>query len=493
MPNSTIKEVAIYRNSCFITRQGTIKLNADKQNVILDYLDGNIDVSTLSLSLPENLKGSNVQLEPFNQEEKENILSEINDRISEVENKISIKQKQIEMWIDNANFSNKDSLSITEISKYIDTLPDKLETIYKEISELEKKKKEIEIEKKDKMAQANSYAIKADIIAEKQGEYPFILKYQDHRANWSPMYEIHTSDNEELSLMLKAKINQYTKEDFENVKLTLFSNNPNLSSDIPELYPINLNYQQVGYGKLMANIAIETGAPRMKNNLEEESVVCGSAYDMKDVIAPVATSNAEETMTRYDIDGLWNIKDNKEITLDLQSNNIPCKYHIVAIPKMDDYGYLAAEVKINDIQEIMNSNAFVYHNNTYVGQIYLNVDPNKDTYDVSLGKDESIRLKRKQIKKYASDVLLKGQKKIDYEYELTVNSNKDKKCQITLLDQVPVSQDKTIVVDLYNASNGKLDETTGQLTWEFELSEKETKTFDLAYAVAYAKDKTINL
>ena len=28
---------------------------------------------------------------------------------------------------------------------------------------------------------------------------------------------------------------------------------------------------------------------------------------------------------------------------------------------------------------------------------------------------------------------------------------------------------------------------------QFELAEKETKTFDLAYAVAYSKDKTINL
>ena len=496
MPNSIIKEVSIYRDSCFITRQGKIKLNKGKQNVTLDILNNNIDITSLSLSLPDNLQGSNVQVEPFNQKEKDEILTDINNRIKEIDNKIAIKQNQIEMWNVNADFSNKENLSIVDMSEYIEKLPERLEKIYKEISELENKKKQLNEEKQDKQIEANSYLVKADIVADEEKEYPFILKYKDYRANWNPMYEIHTSQNDELSILLKARVNQYTKEDFENVKLTLLTSNPNLSSDIPVLNPVELNFYTPR--KTMKNTAMFAGTMKMA----EESGVFGAAdiepeeiveYDMNVVSAPVATSNKEDTMTTYDIDGLWNIKDNKEIIIDLQCNNIPCKYHIIAIPKLDDCGYLAANVDINDISEIIDTNANIYHHNTYIGQIYLSVDPDKDTYDISLGKDESIKLKRKQNKKYTSNVLLKGQKKIDYEYELIVNSTKDKKCQVTLLDQVPVSQDKTIVVDLNNTSKAKLDEATGQLSWEFELNEKETKSFDLAYSVSYPKDKKINI
>ena len=125
--------------------------------------------------------------------------------------------------------------------------------------------------------------------------------------------------------------------------------------------------------------------------------------------------------------------------------------------------------------------------------MFINADLTKDTYDISLGRDESVRVKREQKKKYTSSVLLKGQKKTEYEYQIKVTSAKNKVCRLTLIDQVPVSQDKTIVVERENISGGSFDEKSGQVKWDFDLGPSETRTFDLSYSVAWPKDKSLNI
>lgn len=496
MSKSIITEVAVYRNGCFIVRKGNIELQKGRHNVILDSLDNCFDTATLSLSLPENLTGSNVQVEAYDEEEKEEILKEIDRKLRDIDNRIAIKQKQIEMWNANADFSNKDSLSISDMSEYIEKLPERLEKIYEEIHVLQDERKTIDKERKETLKRANSLMVKADIDAPEDGQYPFMLKYKDFRAYWNPAYEIHTMEDDKLSIMFKAKIMQNTDEDFNDAKLTLYTSNPDMSSDIPELNPVRLDY----YSRPMMfkNTALRASA-RTEVVVEEEMAMASGAMADFDsapfnaVSAPVGSAVNEETMTRYELSGTYDLKKNKEIVLDIEEKKIPCIYHVVAIPKLNDCGYLAANVNVNDISDLIDSSATIYHNSTYIGEIFLSVDSDKEDYDISLGRDESIRLNRKEKKKYTSNVLLKGLKKVDYEYELSIVSLKDKPCKVTMYDQIPVSQDKTITVDINNISKAHLEEESGKLTWEFDLQERENRSFELSYSVSYPKDKTINI
>ena len=68
-----------------------------------------------------------------------------------------------------------------------------------------------------------------------------------------------------------------------------------------------------------------------------------------------------------------------------------------------------------------------------------------------------------------------------------------KNTKIILLDQIPVSTDKEIVIDKTKLSNAKLNEDTGELRWEFELEPKQEKKLEFSYTVSWPKDKTINI
>ena len=488
MSNSKITKVSIYRNGCFISREGFIDLKQGKHNVVLDTLSDNIDTNTVSISLPEQLNGSNVQVLPLSSDKKEEILLDIQNQISLLNSKIITKEKQLEMWNTNADFSNSTSISINEMSEYIEKLPERLEKIYVEIQELNKQKKKLNKELEKKNLEATIYEVSADIEASQDGSYPYLIQYKDPRAYWNPLYEIRTLENDELSILFKAKIYQDTKEDFKDVKLSLYTGNPSLSNDIPVLNPEILDYYVPDKRAATSLMASRTAYDEV---LEEYGIQ--EEMTMAKVVDPVGISNQKDTMMQYELNNTWDINSDNEIVLDIEQKNIPCRYHVIAIPKLDDTGYLAAQVDVNDIDELIQSSATIYHDNTYVGEVYIDIDSDQDKYDISLGRDETIKIKRQQKKKYTSNVLLKNQKKVDYEYELTVNSTKNKNCQVTLIDQVPISQDKIIVVDIEQISKAQLEEQTGKLTWDFELQPKENKTFELKYSISYPKDKMVNI
>ena len=490
MSNSIVKELAVYRNGCFIKRNGTVNLSAGKQTVIIDCLPQSLDSSTLTLSLPENISGTNVQVELLDAKQKEEITKDIQHKINSINNTIEIKKTQIEMWNRNADFSAKDSLNIVEMSNYIEALPARLEKLYSEIVELEDEKNKLNEELKDKNIEAESYVIKADIETSQAGEYPFGIRYFDSNAYWYPTYEIHTSEEDSLSIVLKAKIAQNTNEDFKDIKLKLFSSNPTMSQDIPVLNPNRLSFYSSA-PRMMAGKAAGAYMNMAMMDYEESGAIEESV--MEDVRTFVGNSKQDDTMMEYELSGLWNLESKKPISADISENKVSCRYHVIAIPKLDDCAYLAAEVNTSDIEDLLETNAMIYHKGTYIGEFYLNPSPDEEKYDISLGRDETIKLKRNQKRKFTSNVLLKNQKKTEYEYELKITSTKNKPFPVTLIDQIPVSQDKSIVVDATNLSKGKLDEDTGKITWDFDIEPSENKVIDLAYSVSWPKDRTINI
>lgn len=495
MINSIIKEVAIYRNGAVVKRTGTLALKSGKWKTNISGLSSSLDASTVRLSLPEKVSGSNVQVMSLTDEQKESVTMELNAKIKKISGKISAKNKQIELWNLNGDFSAKNTLSLSDVSEYIEKLSDRLESLTDDVEKLNTEKKKLEKELKKVSSNADRFYVSVDLDVDEEGQYPFELSYYENDVSWYPFYEIHTEEQESfLSLRLRAKINQQTHEDFSKVKVTLYTGNPALSADIPELNPQYLSF----YTPLQKSMSLGraesfAAAAPMGMMLEETVFDSADSSAMREVHAPEATVSQTDTMMEYVLPAPMDISRNNEITSDLNSKRIACKYHIVAVPKLDSNGYLAAEVQTADINEVINSTAIVYHKGTYIGEIYIDADLSKPTYEVSLGQDEGIKLKREQKKRYQSNVLLKGQKKVEFEYELVVKSSKNKECQICLLDQIPVSNDKSIEVSLKESSGASLEAESGKLKWEFDLPANESKVLKLHYDVAWPKDKNLSL
>ena len=338
--------------------------------------------------------------------------------------------------------------------------------------------------------------VTAELSAEAEGEYPVELTYREMLAAWNPVYEIHSENHKEsLKLRMRAKISQNTGEDWAGVALTLFSGNPSVSGTIPEMNPSHIRFyaqrerRTVGfYGASMK--AARADSMVMEDMAEPEMAVMESAAPkMNALMAGSGKATKGETMTEYALSGSWDIRSGQEIICDIKTDTLPCRYHVVAVPKLSGEAYLAAEVATAELEDMQDTPAAVYLNGAFAGNVILEPDMTKDNYDLSLGVDETVKVKRQQKKRHTQNVLLKGQKKTEYEYEITVTSRKEKEIGVTVTDQIPVSDEKTIVVEPLELSGAEKEDATGLLHWEFKLSPGESRVIRLAYTVAWPKDK----
>ena len=59
-------------------------------------------------------------------------------------------------------------------------------------------------------------------------------------------------------------------------------------------------------------------------------------------------------------------------------------------------------------------------------------------------------------------------------------------------DQIPVSNDKAVTVDVIKLSEGVLNEEKGEVSWELMAEPKNAIELELSYSLAWPKDKRLS-
>ena len=72
-----------------------------------------------------------------------------------------------------------------------------------------------------------------------------------------------------------------------------------------------------------------------------------------------------------------------------------------------------------------------------------------------------------------------------------IRNNKKVPITIEVLDQVPISQNKEIEVEIEEMEGAKYTADYGKVLWTFNLAPAESKKIRFVYSVKYPKDKQI--
>jgi uncharacterized protein (TIGR02231 family) len=211
--------------------------------------------------------------------------------------------------------------------------------------------------------------------------------------------------------------------------------------------------------------------------------------------APVVVEKqVGETTITFDIAVPYTIQsDGKVQTVEIQRITTPADYKYVTLPKLSQLAYLTANITDWAKLSLQTGEATLYFENSFVGKSTLNVNQLKDTLTISLGTDNSILVKREKRKDFTSRKVIGSNRTDTYSYLLTIRNNKSNPVSITLNDQIPVSSNSSISVDAIELSGGKLNQQTGEIKWDLEIKQQETRQIVLTYSVKYPKDKTVNL
>ncbi len=236
-----------------------------------------------------------------------------------------------------------------------------------------------------------------------------------------------------------------------------------------------LNEVTITSEKAMAPAYFSVGGTR-RDKLEEKVNIPTTA-----VFAPTTYS--------YEIEIPYSIPDDgKTYTVDIKEQQVNADYIYKCVPKLDKEAFLTARMTGWEDYNLLDGQANLYFEGTYVGQTLLSTSTAEDTLQVSLGRDKSVTVNRTKLKDLSKRTFFGDKKVATRAFEISIRNNKKQPINIVVEDQMPVSTQKEIDVDRQEYKEAKLDDATGKLTWNLLIPSATEKKLNFRYAVKYPKD-----
>ncbi|MDX9891920.1 MAG: DUF4139 domain-containing protein [Bacteroidales bacterium] len=320
-----------------------------------------------------------------------------------------------------------------------------------------------------------------------------VFSYYTWNASWYPSYDIRfTGFNKPLEITYFANIQQTTGVEWKDVDIVLSSAKTQVSAQIPFLSPYYLTYFQP---VSVTNTSVYQKGAAVSYDM---AVTEGSVNRGKDAgyFSPApqqsVASATSETVKEYIVQNPQTIISSQNTTaVTYGEGTLNAVYDYQTIPKLSENVYLIARILDWGKADLTSGMAKLYLENSYVGKSMINTSQFSDTLDISFGVDNNVTIKREKITTFSEKTFTGSNVKETVGFKITIRNNKSYAITTSVFDQIPISTDEKIVVDLIESSNGNLTKETGKIEWKLNLQPNETKTVTIKYSVKYPKDKKV--
>lgn len=234
-----------------------------------------------------------------------------------------------------------------------------------------------------------------------------------------------------------------------------------------------------------------------------ESRVAGVSVSMDEASAPdadLAAGPAATAERTYTADYSYRIATpvtveggNLSRAVEIGRWNLPAVYSYICRPRIEKTAYLVAEIPKFRTLEILDGEANVFFENTFVGSTVVDMGEASDTLRLSLGRDKGIVVERRKTADRVGKKLLGGTETAMKEWTISLKNTHSETVTVAVEDQVPVSSESEIAVTVEELSGGRLDKATGYVAWEMTLPPGESKSVTLRYVVKYPKEMHLRI
>ena len=607
-----IKHVTVFTNGAQVERSLSVNLLAGEQVITFTGLSPYTDVKSMQIKARGKLTVLGVNYRTIHPDslqrvkqlrEAEKLVKSTEEKERELKAQLEVVNAQLEMVKTNSSIGNRTTVTplanIKELNNYY--AQETLELKKKAIAIDQELEKLADIrEKQEKTVDSIAHLklktmTEADLTLQvsQAGKVEFDLTYYVRNAGWYPTYDLRSEGlGLPLQLSYKANMFQNTKEEWNNIPVTLSSANPSRSNIAPELrtywidygklaprydnelgtegsvsgvvldeegepligcsvmvvgtslssvtdvngrYSIalprgksQLRFAYVGYLTQTCSVKGSTLNVRMKedNAALEEVVVVGYGVSKKgkgktsrrqeDVsrtlegAAPgIAVSkerempeseliavNEQKAQFGYEFEikqPLTLLSDGKTTTTEIARYQLPATYQYLGIPRADKDAFLVADATDWQQYSLLEGEANVYFENSFIGKTILDPAVANDTLHFSLGRDNGIRMQRTKVSARSTRRLLASNQEQDMTWRITVKNSRKEAVSLLLQDQIPVSQNSNITVTTEELSGGQLDKSTGIIVWQLQLQPNEQREFIVQYSVKYPKSRRLTI
>lgn len=516
---SSLKRVKLYSNGAEVHRVANVKLVQGTQTIVIKHLSTYIDpnsiiiggtnnVSILSTNIGRNRNRLDYKEHPKVQKQLDS-LAYFNKKRREIDNKKAVLNAEIRMLQQNSRIGGNNGVNIAELEKATVFFNKRYTYLYAQIAKVDEMRNANSRDKQRVNARINQLRLQypapprgqitVQINAEKATQSNLSFSYLVRNARWYSTYEARCEEmGKPIALIHKASITQRTGENWENVKLELSTGNPNIGVSIPRLYPRYLSYNRYNrpaYSnratpKKVRTQYLSNDAPETEETAADAA--SGSRYGYGGNNYKYTTQTSTEVAVEYTIDRAYSLPSTGQVQLvTLKTYDLPATYNYYTVPKMGRDVYLVAKMSDWQKYNLLSGQVSLFYKGSYVGKTNFNPRANSDTLELSLGKDPKVIVNRKVIRDYTKVKTIGSNKRESLGYSISLNNTNNKAVTIEVVDQIPISKQSTITVEVTEKSGGSLNEKTGELRWTLTLKPGKTKTIEVGYDVTSPKNKTV--
>ncbi len=500
---SKITEVIVYPDSALIMRVTTLRLRTGDYQIIFPDIIPEVDENSLRVSASgkavAKLFGAQLKRE-YLQEVPTEKIKQLEEEIQRFKDEVKALQNLKDLLLEEKNFLDSIRLfsrnqipedlvtkmptpeDLDKMLKFLDT---KLKENYSQVMEAElsirEKQKKIEVlRRRLNQIRGPVKKLKRSIVVElqiqKSGNLDLSVSYLVKGASWRPIYDARASfEKGQVELLSYGIVKQKTGKDWQEVEISLSTAKPAIGGRMPYVAPWFLKPYQPRLDRIR------------KKALGKPMMMQYEAFELKEK-APGAPPEVEyATAEERGIAVVYKLprkatisSDGSEYKLPISSQILKAKFEYSTYPRASTFAYLGSKVTNSADLQLLAGRVNIFLEGDFVGSSSIeNIAPAEE-FDLYLGVDENVKVKRECLEKKVDETLIAGipspTRRITFKYKLSIENYKSRKINVKLFEAMPVSQDERIKVKISEVTqepNQKdWKDRKGIWLWELKLEPK---------------------
>jgi len=361
-------------------------------------------------------------------------------------------------------------------------------------------------------AQDERTEVKIFVNAASALEADIAIRYQVGAASWVPFYDARLATGTKaqapkLQLVRRASIQQRSGESWDDVALALSTTRPGAGTAAPELQPLTVDYEPELQQRPIPPAA---AAPRSMAREGAEADRVASESDGRRLRAKSAPAEKPEVQSEevratvetqafqaiYAIAGRVTVPPTGEAKrVQIDEAQLEPALTVRTVPKRDQKAFLYAKMAMARGTPILPGQVSLFRDGTFVGNGRLPQLAPGEEHELGFGVDDSVRVRHTIAEeKRAETGIITSSKTDTRNYRITVKNLHVRAIPVTVIDQIPVSQNADIKIELLGKTpptKRDLDDKRGVLAWELTLQPDEEKAVEFGYRTTWPGAKKI--
>lgn len=352
------------------------------------------------------------------------------------------------------------------------------------------------------------------IAAASTGQLDLALSYALPGAAWAPAYDARLrTDERAVELTYFGVVRNNTGEDWKAVALTLSTARPSMGGGAPELAPWIVDVMKPVQLRGQADKDDITELSRFEVSAKEAggyqsfNVAAKAAAPAPRPIVEAATISAavESTATSATFKipvAVTLASDNSTQKVGITTFKLAANLQYQATPKVREAAFLSAYTTNTSDYPLLAGAMNTFLDGTFVATSQLKTVMSGEKFELALGADEGVAIKRKLVNRFTEDTgLTSSGRRTTYEVLVTVTNNKKTAERVVFKEGVPLSRDEKIVVKILTPAERDTGtkaapkevtmEEDGKLVWRLDLKPGEKREVPIKYSIEHPANLTV--